>query len=422
MKTLKTMLSLLLVLSLLAAVPAAVSAAEAFPDEGSATFWAADGIRSLYELGIIPEEIQGDYTRPITRYEYTLLALNYIEYTQQKDLVALIEDTGHEGLAERYGESWFEDCDDPRITGALWLGIISGGGSGMFYPDLTLSREQAAQMIYNLGGYLRYYRRASAFGVFEDEDETSEWALPGLGYVTYFRIMQGSNNLFMPKVDYTREQSIVTFSNMLPPEELTEWAVEDYLTKSEEDHRQSEWYDLYYLDEQICDLLFQEFLAGIEITHIRSTDTLRVDIHDTSLPHPLYPQIMVSFYGPWPLMYGYNTNNPDPVKSLWGVELGEPVHLSQSGVQEVGILFGIRHEVNNVIAFDRLIYGEKYYNIWFDFNKNPYLPPEEEQRVYIVRITRADEKISGLYTNDEFWGDLENGEHVIFGLKVTITD
>lgn len=103
----------------------------------------------------------------------------------------------------------FEDYKDDFISYLNILGIIDGTGDGFFNPDQTLTREQAATLIYRVAKFLDKdltYSEAS----YIDSNLVSDWAKEAVNFVSSSKIMSSYNNNFNPKSSYTFEQAYVS--------------------------------------------------------------------------------------------------------------------------------------------------------------------------------------------------------------------
>ena len=98
---------------------------------------------------------------------------------------------------------------------AYALGIVNGVGNGRFAPDESITREEAAKMLWNAADLLGYQPTEEPLD-FADKDEISDWALESVNAISSISgadrpIMQGTgNNRFSPKDSYTREQAVAT--------------------------------------------------------------------------------------------------------------------------------------------------------------------------------------------------------------------
>ena len=161
--------------------------------------WAVPYVEQAKAAGIIPEELQGAYTAPITRAEYCALA------------TALYESIKGE-ITDR---KTFVDTTDVNVEKMAAVGVVDGVGENKFEPDNRLTREQAATMMARLAKAMDKPIPAAAAS-FADSSTVSSWAIEAVGQMEQSGIMNGTgNNCFSPAEDYTREQSITTMVRMM---------------------------------------------------------------------------------------------------------------------------------------------------------------------------------------------------------------
>ena len=165
------------------------------PNVSTASSWARDGINEAFALGLIPQNLQSNYTQAATRAEFSALA------------VALYETVTGNEIA---GRANFNDTNDINVQKMGYLGIVTGVGGGNFAPNNTITREQAAVLIARLA-YVIGQPLPSSAPTFADNTELSLWAVDGVGQVQAAGIMGGvGSNRFSARGEYTREQSIIT--------------------------------------------------------------------------------------------------------------------------------------------------------------------------------------------------------------------
>ena len=176
----------------------------------TASEWARDGIREALNKGIIPAQLQDNYKNVITRYEFCLMAMKYIEYATGKSTELFMAERGIAPVANH-----FTDTEDPAILAAYAIGVTSGTSVNTFTPNGLLSREQAATLIMNICRTLGINIDGAPSCGFDDMGSASGWAKGGIDFCVANGIMNGiGNNKFDPKATYSREQSIVTFDNI----------------------------------------------------------------------------------------------------------------------------------------------------------------------------------------------------------------
>jgi hypothetical protein len=161
--------------------------------------WAKDIVAKAIEQGLVPENLQGNYTKPITRAEFCALA-------------ATLYESRNGEITER---STFSDTKDVNVEKLASLGVVAGVGNGKFAPDRQITREQAATMLAALAGVLGKPIEESE-PKFADNSDISSWAIPYVGKMQTSGIMNGTgHDRFSPQGSYTREQSITTMLSVL---------------------------------------------------------------------------------------------------------------------------------------------------------------------------------------------------------------
>jgi len=175
--------------------PPAVTPTIQTPAPGNPSAWAREEVNRAIAAGLVPQNIQNNYTNRITRGEFTAL------------VVALYETiTG----AEINGRVYFQDTNDTNIQKAAFIGVVTGTSPGNFSPNASLTREQAAVILSRLMYALNEPLPLVAT-TFADTAQMAAWAKPSIGQVQAAGIMGGlGNNEFGPRRTFTREQSIVT--------------------------------------------------------------------------------------------------------------------------------------------------------------------------------------------------------------------
>ncbi len=168
----------------------------------NASDWAYPWMDEADKLGIIPNIlVNTDMTKGITRREFSALAVELYEKLSGKVAVSNIK-------------SPFYDCDDPCVTLAYALGIVTGIGNGLFLPDSYLTREEASVMLtraykaaYWEGwtleedkNYGKHSLDIEGVSKFNDDNLISSWARESVYFMSKNGIINGiGNNLFAPK-------------------------------------------------------------------------------------------------------------------------------------------------------------------------------------------------------------------------------
>jgi len=157
--------------------------------------WAKSAVVQAIQLGLVPDSLQNNYTKPATRLEFCAIAVQVYEKTTGSTITA---------------RKQFADTNDINVAKMAGLNIVSGMGNNKFAPHEQITREQAAVILTNLLQALDSPPTNTAPS-FADKNRISPWAISAVGNVQAQGIMNGvGNNQFAPRGLYTREQSIAT--------------------------------------------------------------------------------------------------------------------------------------------------------------------------------------------------------------------
>ena len=157
--------------------------------------WAKSDVVQAIQLGLVPEPLQNNYTKPATRLEFCAIAVQVYEKATGSAITA---------------SKQFDDTNDLNVAKMAGLNIVSGMGNNKFAPHEQITREQAAVILTNLLQALNSPPVNQA-PTFADQNRISPWAISAVGNVQAQGIMNGvGNNQFSPRGLYTREQSIAT--------------------------------------------------------------------------------------------------------------------------------------------------------------------------------------------------------------------
>lgn len=224
MKKLKAVITLFLVFAML--LPSGiVLAADTRPSS-----WAEAEVSQAQKLGLIPTGMRNEYQSPITRLEFCQMSMQFLETKTQMPVEQYISDK------QIKLPSAFADCSDVRVLQASALGITNGRGDNKFAPNASITREEAATMLYrvNTAIYGTAERMISvSVSAFNDSSRISSWARDGITFAvrtanaeTGIAIMQGTgNDRFSPAANYTIEQSILTMVRMFNATQYAERGV-----------------------------------------------------------------------------------------------------------------------------------------------------------------------------------------------------
>ena len=166
---------------------------------GFISTWAKDSVEKAEKINLIQPGENYNYTAFITREEFCGLIFSYIRN------VAEILDLPAAAMP-------FTDTNNAQIGVLNLWGIIKGKSETEFAPKDSLTREEAAAILYRLINkiYPGWDATAQYFD-FADSGQISDWAMNDIQVICNMGIMQGvGDNRFAPKELYTTEQAIAT--------------------------------------------------------------------------------------------------------------------------------------------------------------------------------------------------------------------
>lgn len=163
-----------------------------------ASNWAKPELDKALTYGFITDRIRGNMSDNISREEFAEVAVKVYEH--------------YTGTAAVYKDmSAFTDTQNPEIFKAYTLGIVNGMGNNKFYPNLLISRDQMAVMLYRLVKAIAPETDFSITGapVFADEKDIPGWAINEVMFMSLHGFVNGTGgNLFEPWRNSTREQAV----------------------------------------------------------------------------------------------------------------------------------------------------------------------------------------------------------------------
>jgi hypothetical protein len=163
----------------------------------SPSTWAKADIEKAKQNDLTTERVMKDYQKPISREEFCELAVNLYEKLSGNTAVPVSPNP-------------FKDTSNIAVLKANKLGIVNGTGNGEFSPNKPLNREQMATMFFSTIKLLDpSIGELTEELSFSDKNTISQWALQPVKYMNKENIIVGSNNLFNPQQEASKEQAIV---------------------------------------------------------------------------------------------------------------------------------------------------------------------------------------------------------------------
>ena len=164
--------------------------------------WAEKEVKRAYEIDAAPYKLKDKlvYTDNMTREMFCDVLASMLEL---KDMMPAEETTQ------------FTDTQNKNVLCLGSVGIISGYDDGSFRPKNSITREEAAMLLYKTAKYMKYdnfYEDYKLSGyAYADDENIGGWAKEAVYQMNNAQIMTGvGEDKFAPKDSYTNEQSIAT--------------------------------------------------------------------------------------------------------------------------------------------------------------------------------------------------------------------
>lgn len=164
--------------------------------------WAQDALQKASLAGLTFDSLMGQFNKPITRQEYAQLMVNLYEATTGKTVVPVTSKP-------------FVDTYSTAVAKANALGLANGVGASRFDPNGTLTRQEAATMMYREWKLVHPdYKKPAVSYQFQDSSSIAPWAKDAIQFMVHEGLMQGTgNNRIDPTGIATREQAVVIALN-----------------------------------------------------------------------------------------------------------------------------------------------------------------------------------------------------------------
>ncbi|NDL67269.1 S-layer homology domain-containing protein [Anaerotalea alkaliphila] len=166
--------------------------------DGTQSAWAEVELFEAHGYGLTVPAVMNRFRQPITREEFSILAVKLYEGITGKKAVP--------------GANTFQDTSNPEVLKAYNLGIVKGLDATTFAPQRQITRQEICVMIYraldvSIAGL---DKDTSGDFPFADQGSIAAWALTEMRFAYRNQIMKGvGNNRIGPLENTTREQAIV---------------------------------------------------------------------------------------------------------------------------------------------------------------------------------------------------------------------
>ena len=163
--------------------------------------WAEEIIEGAVNAGLVPKANQQNFSKAISRRNAAQMFVSLLEAVSGTDIQTLLR--LHNVTAD---QNVFTDTKDYAVLACNALGILKGTEPGLFSPDSTLTRAQAAAILNRAARILGVDTTGCTHSF---TDVAGHWVSPELGWPAHAEILKGTGDgLFSPDIELTNEQAI----------------------------------------------------------------------------------------------------------------------------------------------------------------------------------------------------------------------
>ena len=320
-------------------------------DEISA--WAVKAINAMSEEYLIPESIEGKYSKEITREEVCDLLVLFIEYQMRP------------GFAMDYDmEPSFDDTDSVSISKLYKAGIVNGVSDRKFNPDAKVEREQLAVMFAKTLEFLddkeplvNHAIYSSVEVKFADSGDISSWAKSAITTANINKILTGvGSNMILPKGTATVEQAIVITYRLKTSIE-TEGAIDELAKLVNSDYLVDDYHTADYLISHQLPMTYMDVTELLDMTYKDASAILnKYDKADLAYTEEGYQVDIYEEIG-MALTYQDNTVISVTVNLATGEERYVNI-FNLMGLRELDDFFHIKNKYPNVESRELGLYKE----------------------------------------------------------------
>lgn len=163
--------------------------------------WAEEIIEGAVNAGLVPKSNQQNFSKAISRRNAAQMFVSLLEASSGTDIQTLLR--LHNVTMDMNA---FTDTKDTAVLACNALGILKGTAPGVFSPDSTLTRAQAAAILNRAARILGVETSGYTHSF---TDVAGHWVNPELGWPAHAEILKGTGGgMFSPEIELTNEQAI----------------------------------------------------------------------------------------------------------------------------------------------------------------------------------------------------------------------
>lgn len=203
MKTIKYALLLATLLFTTSIQPLTGAAGKGLPYSDIDSSYAKNAITNLYNQNIMKGTSATLFSpkQPVTRAQFMTTLVRLLDLEPVDSSIPAYRDVKK--------SAWYYGA----VQASTDLGLTDGTGNGIFNPDQSVSRQEAATWI------VRTLQK-SASGSFphtgyKDDTSISDWARPYVYIISQLGLMQGDQGAFNPKQELTRQETAMILDRLL---------------------------------------------------------------------------------------------------------------------------------------------------------------------------------------------------------------
>lgn len=197
-----TRLTLLLLACLLLVEPLTLAKSSSLPFQDIGQSYAKEAILYLHQNNIMNGTSEHYFSpnKTMTRAEFATTLIRLLHMEPVDAAVPTYMDVKR--------ETWYYET----VQAASELGLVNGNGGGIFSPESSITRQEAATLIVRA---LKEQPKTSGLGQFADQASISSWARPYVATAVQQGLMQGSGGYFHPYQALTRQEAAMLLYRVL---------------------------------------------------------------------------------------------------------------------------------------------------------------------------------------------------------------